>query len=306
VELELAGPLVATAGAVRAEVEIAEAAGAPVTWLAFPLVTPVGDAEAVLRLQGRSALLDLGARSGEGELVFPLQPAVPGDAEAVAAAAAAGAAERARWAAAWAAGDLGIIDAEGRLVGGLRLRGPAAPAEVWVADGLWATAGWAAAERVQEGGDLLLAFPVEPAFGDDIGLLRILVGTGDVIVPQSDAPDADDRRLRLRPTGATDAERAAADAAARAEAEAAEAAWLREHLPLLGAGLAAGGGCRPIADVDPAWPLLLRGYAVELTTAAGGCAVQLVPDPPQHRRRLRARWAPGAGVQTGPEPGGAD
>ena len=305
VELQLVGPLVATPGPVLAEVELAVVGGAPVTWLAFPLGTPAGEAEAVLRLQGQSALLDLGARAGEGELVFPLQPGGPGDVEAVAAAAAAGAAGRAAWARAWAVGELGVEDDAGRIVGGVRLRGPGAPAEVWVADGLWATAGWAPADREQEGGDLLLAFPVEPSFGDDIGVMRILVGTGEVIIPQAAGPDPEDRRLRLRPAATTEAEREAASASARSEADAAEAAWLREHLPLLGSGLARAGGCLRPEDVDPAWPLLLRGYAVDIRPRDAGCELELSPEPPQHRRRLRGRWDRAGGAQVSPAGPGA-
>lgn len=257
-------------------------------WLYFPLQTGLGEGEAALRLQGREARLPLGARPGEFDVVMQTGPPPAEDPEALAAARAASLEAEI---AAWLAGEFLLMDGEA-IVGDLALRGEEPPL-LAVYDPSWLAPAPVEALQGSEGADILLAFPVEPSFEGEPGLLRINVPTRQVVVPVSDSPSELDRRLQLRPGRIAPEQRAARVAAAEQAALAAE----RERMAPLAQSLARAaarpdGRCRPLAALDADWRLLLVGYDVAIAPGPEGCEVTLEPAPPQHGRRLRAIVGP--------------
>jgi len=282
----LVGPRWATPGEVPAQVE----SGADGTlFLAVPLRVGPGEGEAVLRMQGQALRVPLGGRAGEHDLAARLTEVVPDDA-ALGGAAAAAAARIDADAAGWSAGDLLLYSGDA-LVGGVTLRGPEAPAALWLEHPAARTVGLVAASRADEDGDLLLAFPVEPALSGEEGLVRLNVATGEAVLPAGPHPDPGDLRLRWT-FGAVDAAaREAAAASAAAAAFAREQAFFAETVRPSLAGLrGADGACRAPAAVEPAWELLLAGYAVRAEAdGAGGCVLQVEPLRAQHGRRWRGR-----------------
>lgn len=298
----LVGPRWATPGEVPAQVE---AGPDGVRFLAVPLRVGPGEGEAVLRVQGNALRVPLGGRAGEHDLAARLVAAAPDDA-ALGAAAAAVAGRLDAEAAGWAAGDLLLHDGEA-LVGGVLLRGPEAPPGLWLELPAARTDGVVGASRADEDGDLLLAFPVEPAFSGEEGLLRLNVATGEAVLPAGPHPDPGDLRLRWSFGAADDAGRAQAGAAAAAAAFAREQAFFAETVrPALGSLRGPAGECRSPAAVEPAWELLLAGYTVRAEVDGDGCALVVEPVRPQHARRWRGRVdLQGAHAVDGPSSAGA-
>ncbi len=273
------GATFGTAGRVPAEITEEEG----VLWLSFPIETGVGEGQAALRIQGGDVRMPLGARSGEFDLVLKRRPGLADSAalEVAGASAAAGIqAERG----AWERGDFLLVDGEA-VVGQVILRGDAPPM-VSVHDITWLTPEPVVAARADDGGDLLLVFPVEPTLEDEEALLRINVLTRAVVVPSAAVPAPIDRRLRLEPGTISDEARMAAVSAAIQAADTAEEAWLEE----VGADLAIrarrAGGCASWSDLPEEWRLPLAGYEVEIDAADGDCALHVEPSWRQHRRRF--------------------
>lgn len=286
--VELHGPALSTGGPVPAQV--AEEAEGQV-WLYFPLQTALGEAEAAMRLQGAQAMLPLGARQGELELRLDrVEGGV--DAAALRDAATRSAATLAQARDAWAGGAFRLVQGDGRLVGEVLLRPDQAPL-VAVYDRTWWTGGLVWSDRAEDGPDILLSFPVEPALRGEEGLLRLNVPTSTAVVPADVLPTELDRRLALVPGVVTDAEREATMAAARVEADQAEADALVGLARVLAVRARDEEGvCRPWQQVDPTLAEVLVGYDVQVEDDGGRCVVDVEPELPQHRRRLRVRVGP--------------
>ncbi len=282
VRIGLWGPSWGTPGVVTAVVE-EESPG--VVWAWFPLRTGVGEGEAALRVEGGAARLPLGARTGEHDVHLRLAPAPDPAAVEAEAAAAAGRLDAEQ--AAWDDGRFRIVDGE-QVVGEVSLRGPDRAPDVAVYDAVWLSPGLVQAARKDDGGDLLLSFPVEPSLGGEQALLRINVATRAAVVPADALPDPMDRALRLEPGAVGEDERAERIAGAIAASEAAERATLLELLPKLArAAQAPDGRCRGPAEVDPAWSLVLAGYRTRVVADGRRCLVEIEPEVRQHGRRFR-------------------
>ena len=278
-QIMLWGPTWGTAGAVQAEVSEEEG----VLWLSFPIQTGVGEGIAALRIQGDDVRMPLGARSGEFDLVLTKTRGLAERSE-LQQAEEASSAGIAREQAAWQAGLFLLLDGEER-VGEVVLRGESPPM-VSVHDLTWLTPEPVVAARADDGGDLLLEFPVEPTLEDEEALLRINVLTRQVVVPSQAIPAPVDRRLMLVPGSLSDAERERAVAEAVAAADAAERAWLYEAVPGLAQKARRSGGCASWEDMPVEWRLMLAGYDVEITEDEGDCGLDISPEWSQHRRRF--------------------
>lgn len=287
-----------TPGVVTATVEEPEPG---LYWLTFPLETGLGEGEGALRLQGGQARVPLGGRPGEHDATLRATPGVP----PADGGAAWDQAFRARIQAdqdAWAVGTFRLEDA-GALVGEVQLRGDEPP-WVRVYDQTWWTGTPTLADLGSDGGDLLLAFDVEPRLEEERALLRINVARREVVVPQDTHPTPEDRRLELVPGTIAPDEREARMAAAQRAAATAEAAWVAETLPSLAAAAARpSGGCATLEALDPIWGLLLRGYAVEIASHNEGCVVAIEPAISQHNRRWQGRVGSDGVIDGGLLPG---
>lgn len=288
VTVELYGPALSTGGAVPAQVSVEEQG---LAWLYFPLQTALGEAEAAMRLQGAQAMLPLGARAGELELRLAATPGAA-DPQVLEAAAARSASSLEQARRDWQGGAFRLVQEDGRLVGEVQLRPDQAPV-VAVYDRIWWTDGPVWADRGEEGPDILLAFPVQPALQGEEGLLRLNVPTSTAIVPADAVPTELDRRLALVAGVVTAQEREEAMHAARVEADQAEREAMIELARLLAVRARdADGACRPWQQVEPGLAELLVGYTVRVEEDAGRCVVDIEPELSQHRRRLRARIGP--------------
>lgn len=292
-EAELYGPSLHTAGTVPATVDVGE--GGEI-WLFVPVRTFLGDGTAALRIQGREALLPLGARPGEFDLHLAWTEGAA-DAEALSTAAAAAVQQVEAGARAWQDGAFRLHDDQDQLVGEILLRGDA-PAAVSVHDRTWWTEGFTSADRFDDGPELVLSFGVQPALQDEDGMLRLNPSFSQAVVPADRLPTDVDRHLRLVPGAADPAERAAARERAVAEADAAE----RELLGEVGRELAVRartpeGGCRSWQEAGPQLARVFAGYDVRIDPEGGECVVTVQPTLRQHRRRLSLR-IDGAGIRS--------
>ncbi|MFT5685804.1 MAG: hypothetical protein ACI8RZ_006758, partial [Myxococcota bacterium] len=268
-----------TAGQVPVEVTQEEG----VLWLSFLIQTGVGEGLAALRMQGDDIRMPLGARSGEFDLTLSRTPGVASAAALEAAELAAVAGIEAEHAA-WQAGDFLLKDGE-QTVGAVLLRGDAAPM-VSVHDITWLTPKPVVATRADDGGDLLLVFPVEPTLEDEEALIRVNVLTRAVVVPSQAVPSPVDRRLRLIPGTQSDAERRAAVSGAISAADAAEEAWIKDAGVDLARHARRSGGCAEWSELPEEWRLMLAGYEVEIAARDGDCVLEVSPEWSQHRRRF--------------------
>lgn len=288
----LFGPSLSTAGPVTAEVAAAE--GQP-TWLYFPLQTALGEGSAALRLQGSEAMLPLGARPGEFDVHMSVEEG-PADPAALAAARSAAEASLRDSAAAWAAGAFRLEDPTAppdmRWVGEVILR-PDGPAMVAVYDRIWWTGGLVAADRFDEGPDIVLSFLAEPTLRGEEAMLRLNVPTSTAVVPADRFPTELDRHLALVPGAVTEEARAAAMERVRQASIAEE----RQALEEVGARLAVrarqpDGTCASLSEQPESLRDLLAGYDVEIVADHGVCVVDVEPARRQHRRRVAARVGP--------------
>ncbi len=284
--IELFAPGLRTEGPVGARLET-EAEG--VHWLRFPARSALGPSLVSLRWQGREGRLPLGAREGEHELRLAVEPGAL-EPELLEEARQEAEQRLQAQAEAWSRGAFLLLDDEKRLVGELLLQ-PDQPPRVAVYDTFWWTEGAVLADRVDEGPDILLAFPVEPSVRGEEGLLRLNVPFSDAIVPADRLPTPMDRRLRLRPglPEASAREQARQEALARSLAEE-EQAMLSLGKRLASWAQDEGGGCRGEVLSDPSVADLLVGYQVAVEAdPRDGCRVHFQPAPVQHRRRLERR-----------------
>lgn len=303
--VSLYGPGLATAGEVEAEA--ATTPDGP-TWLYFPLETALGAGQAALRVQGRDARLPLGARPGEFDLSLALSPE-PADAASLEAARASARAELDGWQAAWADGRFRLVEqaasgADGsattdQLVGELVFRAELPPL-VAVYDRWWWTGAPVAADRVDEGADLVLTFLAEPSLQGEEAQLRVNVPTGVAVVPADVAPTELDRVLRLVPGEVQPEERDAAMKRARAAADEEEQRTTVNFARQLAAlATQEDGSCAGLDALGQADSPMLAGYELELSPGPDGCVVHIEPVHPQHRRRLRARVGPSGILDAG-------
>lgn len=281
------GPTYGTRGEVPAEA-VKEEPG--VVWLWFPLETGLGEAQAALRLEGVQARLPLGARRGEFDVVMRIEQALPAGLDAADAASAAAVARERE---SWAAGAFVLQEGEA-VVGELTLRGEAPP-WIQVYDPTWLTPAAVQARRADEGADLLLSFPVEPAFQGEEAQIRVNAATRDVVVPAGSTPTELDRRLRMEPGRVTAEQRERAIADARAASRALEASQTGALAARLARAATSDQGCRALDQLDPSWGLLLRGYRVRVVNDAPAdqdprCVVEVEPEIVQHGRELRGRY----------------
>ena len=278
-QIGLWGQTWGTAGQVTAQAVVED----DVTWLSFPIQTGVGEGTAALRIQGGDVRMPLGARSGEFDLVLQ-QHNGTADTDLLKQAEAVAMDGISAEAAAWTAGDFLLEDA-GEIVGSVVLRGEQPPV-VSVHDLTWLTPKPVVATRADDGGDLLLLFPVEPTLEDEEALLRINVLTRQVVVPSQAVPDPVDRKLLLVPGVISEDERQAAVVAASAEADSAERAWLAETVPGLARLTRRPGGCAEWGEIPEEWRMMLMGYEVEIVELEGVCAIDIAPEWSQHSRRF--------------------
>ena len=283
-----------------------DAAKAGEVWLTFPVQTGVGEGTGALWWSPAAGLarLPLGSRSGELELVLSVKredfdgsggdgaPA-PSSASRVAAEAALASVQREREA--WDAGAFVLQDGSGNDVGAVQMLGAEHPAQVGVWDALWLTDGMVAADRGDDGGDLLLAFTAEPNVQGEDALLRLNVVTRRVVVPSGRHPSPDDRWLVAVPGTLEAAQVEAGMGAAIEAADRQELAWLNEVAKRLTADASSQGECVVPAEAQAAWELLLTGYEVSVGTLGNSCAVRLEAQPTQHRRRFSG-WVGPDGV----------
>ena len=175
-------------------------------WAFFDIETAMDTAHAALRVQGKEARLPLGARRGEFDLIFTVEPSSQGK-------------------------DIihKIVKEEGRkkeqsrpakkvLVSSttrdyrkkFSKRGSTSEEKIvgyidWnteqidVFDSNWYTSSPQNFAQEVEGGDLLLIFDVEPSFQGEKGLIRCNIITRELTIPSSSIPSSLDRRLYIKP-----------------------------------------------------------------------------------------------------------
>lgn len=257
-----------------------------VWWAHFPVQIGMGTAMAAIRMEGGAAQMPLGARPGEFSLDLrrtqdTLDPAVLQEAQAAAGVALE--AERA----AWREGVFLLME-DGALVGEVQFRGERPPL-VGVYDPWWLTPALVPADVVPEGADLVMRFSVEPTMAGEDGELRINMPLREVVVPLGDVPVAEERRFQLVPGGVAEERRAELIDAAREQADSRETLMITELASRLAGAARTETGCKPLAQVDPAFALLLTGYDVQIVSGADGCVIEVEPSRPQHGRRFKGR-----------------
>ncbi len=250
-------------------------------WMSFPVQTAAGEAAAAMAisLEQGSARLPLGFR--EGEHVFTLKVA-PGEAPPLPALERLDSLQQA-----WREGGFGLWDGEA-LAGAIQLLpGDAARVQLILPTAL--TEGAAVALRKSEGPDVLLAFPVQPRFADELGLLRLNLPTMTAVLPVDELPHPDDHQLRVTP-GLPDEEalerrtQQVREMAAKEERE----LLTRLAMELSGAALTlrqSEDRCPTPEQLEPDWKLLLGDYRLEVKQSPGDCLIHLEPQLVQHTRR---------------------
>ena len=252
------------------------------SWLYFPVQTAAGAAEAAMQieLEQGAALLPLGFRDGEHLYTLGLQP---GQAPPLVPLVGLDSLQQA-----WQQGGFTLWDGASQLAGRIALE-PGARAQVQLITATALTDGPVAALRKSEGPDQLLAFPVEPRFADESGLLRLNIPTMKAVLPVDRQPHAGDRWLTATPGMPDEAAVDRRIAEVRDEALKNERALLtRFGLELSGAAQVlrqAEGRCPTTAELQPDWKLLLEDYRLSVQETPGDCLVRLEPHLVQHTRR---------------------
>ncbi len=236
-------------------------------WMVFPVVTALGEADAVARWDEQALVLPLGSREGEFEVSL-LRREGTGDARGVDPLLLEG--ERAAW-------ERGLFRLEGAFAGELSL-------PRWTLDlagpTLW-TEEPELVELVEQGMDLLIEVPAEPSVDGTPTRLRINRVLRRGVLPAQAQPSELDLAFRLEPGpwSARDADRTSA----RQRSLDLE----RERLEQLAVELRPGLGGPCPERVPAGLSQALWGYALRFEGSE--CALVLEPEPPQHGRRLAVR-----------------
>jgi hypothetical protein len=251
------------------------------TWLSFPVQTAAGEAAAAMSLsiEHGSAQLPLGFREGEHVYALKLEP---GEVSPISPPAGLDTLQQA-----WREGGFSLWDGE-ELAGAIQLL-PGEEARVQLITPSALTDGAAVALRKSEGPDVLLAFPVQPRFADELGLLRLNLPTMRAVLPVDRAPHPDDRKLTVTPGLPSPAQLERRGEAVRERALKDERELLiRLAMELSGAALAlrnTGGSCPAPSQLEPDWKLLLADYRLRVEQSPGDCVIHLEPQLVQHTRR---------------------
>lgn len=238
----------------------------------------------MLRWDGQTLIMPLGAREGEFELRLAMQPGALTDAERQ------GYAQRSEtellaWEDAWAAGRFRLQSDE-TLVGEIHFQGDLLPV-LALYDPSWMTSGLIPASEVMlDGPDWVLRLPIMPSLDGELGLLRINRVLAQMVVPFGPEPTAVDRVLALVPGPVSQEERDAAVQAAWVEGGRRE----KELVPALLAQAYSEKACPlPLPQESAA---LLEGYSLTASPLPKGCEILVEPTQVQHGRRLSARVGP--------------
>ena len=238
----------------------------------------------MLRWEGETLIMPLGAREGEFELSLSMRPGSLTDAERQAAADQAEL-QLLAWEDAWAAGRFRLQSGE-TLVGEIHFQGDKLPV-LGLYDPSWMTSGLIpASEVIVDGPDWVLRLPIMPTLDAEPGMLRINRVLAQMVVPFGPQPTAVDRVLALVPGPVSQAERDAAVQAAWAEGGRRE----QELVPALLARAYQDKPCPlPLPEESAA---LLQGYSLTSSPLGQGCEILVEPTQVQHGRRLSARVGP--------------
>ncbi|MEC8193588.1 MAG: hypothetical protein VX944_16260 [Myxococcota bacterium] len=280
VRIGLWGERFGTRGQTRADV-VSEDDGS--TWLHFRVDTGLGEAIAALRIQGNGAVLPLGARPGEAELLLKRVDALSVDLVSFAGQTA----ERIKAEQAlWQDGAF-IIQSDEAVVGELQFRGDEPPV-IGVADAWWFTPRPVEASFATDGADLVITFDVEPSFEGEGAQIRVNVPTRAAVAPLGPVPVAEERRFTVKPGRLSADERADMQRRATMEADALERRYVDDMAKRLSAAaLQPSGECAQWDELNEDWGVMFPGYTVDVQQRGSTCAVELEPTRVQHGRRYQ-------------------
>ena len=283
IELAIFSEHASTNGIVEAHLDSQDG----IHWFRFPIETGFGTGKASLRLQGKEAYLPMGARVNEFGLRMRAEKDGVVSEEELNQAHAAWMSRQAADQEAWMQGSF-VLYSDTTPVGMVQLI-PEEPAEVQVFDSFWLSEGRVQAERLDEGPDILLLFPVEPSLDGEDGLLRMNTILQEVVVPMADVPSDLDRRLWIKPGTIDEAELNRHIEVAIKEADRLE----RELVIRDGIQLARWAerteGCASFDNWVMNSSYDWMGYHVSIDLENDECVVSVKSDPEQHRRRFSGK-----------------
>jgi len=252
-------------------------------WLHFRVDTGLGEAIAALRIEGNGAVLPLGARPGEGELLLQRVDELSVDLTTFAGQTA----ERVKAEQAlWQDGSF-VIQSDGSVVGELQFRGDQAPV-IGVADAWWFTPRPVEATFETDGADLVITFDVEPSFEGEGAQIRVNVPTRTAVAPLGPVPVQEERRFTVTPGRLSGDERTEMQRLAVTEADALERRYVDDMARRLSAAaLQPSGLCAEWNQLKPDWGVMFPGYTVDVLQQGTTCAVELEPTRVQHGRRYQ-------------------
>ena len=248
------------------------------SWITSPVQTALGEVSLRYRVQGKEILFPLGARENEHtrsglftkEQDFAPEVWTKFSAQFV------------QNTKAWERGQFGLFREE-VLVGVIEFHGNLSPM-LSVFDQYWLTPDPVSAELMTDGPDLVLQFPIEPSFVDELGLLRVNVLTNVATIPSDNAPKPIDLQLALKsyvPTAERLGERkreAINDSIER------EKKWINRNISSLKPQISS--DCE-LRDLAPRW----HGYRLHVSVIDGDCTVKISPEVVQHRRRFVGQFS---------------
>jgi len=286
IEVYINHPHLSTDGWKKADIELEDEGG---FWAFFDIETAMDTAHAALRVQGKEARLPLGARRGEFDLIFTIEPSsqekdiihkIVKEEDQIRKS---NLDQQKKF---WSLQQHVIIE-----------RNPAADGDIseekivgyidWnmeqidVFDSNWYTSTPQNFAQEVEGGDLLLIFDVEPSFQGEKGLIRCNVITRELTIPSSSIPSSVDRRLYIQaPPLDLDLQKYKKNA--EKEAATLEFQWISDQAKTLYNSLESTCVSWKNQSILDSW----LGYRFETQKIDSGCQIEVIPDPPQHRRQF--------------------
>ena len=242
------------------------------SWITTPVQTALGEVSLRYRVQGSEIFFPLGARENEHTRAGVISTGQGTDPEA--------------WehfseqfsqnVAAWNRGQFALFR-EADPVGVIEFHGGLSPM-LSVFDQYWLTPEPVAVDLMTDGPDLVLQFPVEPSFVDELGLLRVNVLTNIAIIPSAEAPKPIDLQLELRSFVPSVERLTELKNEAIKDSIEREQKWIDENISALSSQISS--ECE-LRNPDPRW----QGYGFRFFVD-GECTVKIRPEVIQHRRSL--------------------
>jgi hypothetical protein len=257
-------------------------------WLSFTLQTGFGTGAGVVRWQGNEVMLPLGARQGEFDVTYTANQGEMHDGmrEKWVEISSSGVEEEKRI---WDIGEF-VLVRNNTVKGAIEFQSDQDPT-IFLFDDHWLTPEVITSEQFVDGPDILLTFPIEPSFNDEVGELRINTMTRTAVIPSDIMPQQIDIKYDLRPGIPPIEELQVLSNEVIQHSNEQEKDWIIREANNLLRSLDTEKKCSEWKLANQ-WKGIWAGYDLQTEWSDEKCILRVSTEFEQHRRRFQGKVSP--------------